>query len=46
MKIEQITFYVWDKSKRIHEYVDVNHMHNGFFTFNQKWSLINLSMWL
>jgi len=37
--------WVWDNDK-LNSYVDVKHMHNGFFTFNQKWSLINLSMWL
>ena len=38
--------WVTTAERKIHDYVDVNHMHNGFFTFNQKWSLINLSMWL
>lgn len=41
--------YVWNKNAKIHDYVDVNKLHSdafGFFTFNQKWSLINLSMWL
>ena len=41
--------YVWNKNSKIHDYMDVEKMHRdalGFFTFNQKWSLINLSMWL
>ena len=38
--------WVWEDERKIHKYVDVKHMYNGFFTFNQKWSLINLSMWL
>lgn len=39
--------YIMDQTKKIHNHIDVeNLILSGDFTFNRKWSLINLSMWI
>ena len=39
--------YVQDKTKKIHAYINVDHLIKiGEFTFNKKWALINLSIWI
>lgn len=39
--------YVHNRSRKIHRYIDVSYLINlSEFTFNRKWALINLSMWM